>query len=530
MQNPSDQFELSKLDRVHEFIAAGNLAEAGRVCAAIVKENKDASEAWWLMSEICLRNGHTAQAAECAQKAAELNPLEARFQVQRAKCLALLGRRKEAHAAAESASELNVRDADLLDALGGVYSACGAFEAAVPLFEKAVSAQPENSNFQYNLGAVQRMLGRIEEAEETCNRVITLNPSDYQAYYTRSDLRRQTADQNHITQMEKLLERGITDWRGKVLICYALAKECEDIQAFDKSFQHLKLGADTQRMNTRYDVRTDIAVIEKIIANNTKDAIVAARPGYGSEEPVFVLGLPRSGTTLVERIIQSHSLVESAGELNDFAVELVRLASENKPNVRRDELIEIGLSLPMEELGRRYVDATRPRTGATPKFIDKMPINYLYCGLIHAALPKSKIIVLKRDPMDSCYAAYKSYLTGPYPFTYDQVEMGKYFVAFRKLVEHWKSVLPAESFLEVSYEHLVENTELECRRIVEFLGLPWEEGVLDFHQSSAASSTASAVQVRQKIYSSSIGKWKNFQEQLQPLRGELGCYKDSVSR
>ena len=175
----------------------------------------------------------------------------------------------------------------------------------------------------------------------------------------------------------------------------------------------------------------------------------------------------------------------------------------------------------MKELGSSYSGRIRSGSNDAIRIVDKMPINYLYCGLIHAALPNAKIISLVRHPMDSCYAAYKAYLRGPYAFTYDLDELGRYCLAFRRLTDHWRETLPRDAYLVVEYEALVKDFKSEARRLLEFLDLRWENTVLEFQASKASSSTASAVQVRRGIYSTSIGKWTHYTEELEPLRQML---------
>jgi hypothetical protein len=231
-------------------------------------------------------------------------------------------------------------------------------------------------------------------------------------------------------------------------------------------------------------------------------------------------------------MIQSHSQVNSVGERNDFALEMSRLAVEKSGigQPSRNELVAAALQIDMAELGRAYAERIRPGSADAVRVIDKMPVNYLYCGLILAALPNARIVSLARDPMDSCYAAYKAFLRGPYSFTYDLDELGHYFLAFRRLMEHWRTSLPQSAYLEVQYESLVTDFENGARRLIEYLGLDWEDQVLDFQKSTAASATASAVQVRRGVYSTSIGKWKNYASELEPLRRALAQEIDELEQ
>ena len=244
-----------------------------------------------------------------------------------------------------------------------------------------------------------------------------------------------------------------------------------------------------------------------------------ATGGYDCEHPIFIVGLPRTGTTLVERIIGSHKDVCSGGELNTFAVELTKLIKESSNDSPENKVNRVlaSLHVDFEQLGRQYIKTCESQVGSNTYFIDKMPLNYLYCGLIAMALPKAKIIEVVRNPMDACYAMYKQLFTKAYPFSYDLDDLGRYYLAQKKLMDHWKKVLPGRVH-QLRYEDLVTNQESQTRSLLEYCGLEWDAKCLAFEKNSEASTTASAAQIRQSIYSSSINKWQLYPKQLQPLR------------
>jgi hypothetical protein len=233
--------------------------------------------------------------------------------------------------------------------------------------------------------------------------------------------------------------------------------------------------------------------------------------------------MPRTGTTLTERILTSHSCVFSAGELKNFSLSLKR-ASGSRSNVVLDtETLRQGMEVDFESLGKSYLDSTRPATGHTPHFTDKLPLNFLYIGFIHLALPDAKIICLRRNPLDTCLSNFRQLFDvnfSYYNYAYDIMETGRYYVLFHRLMEHWQRVLPGK-ILEVHYENLVADQETESRRIVEHCGLEWEEACLAFEKNTAAVATASAVQVRERIYTTAVGRWRRYEAQLQPLRDML---------
>jgi hypothetical protein len=242
------------------------------------------------------------------------------------------------------------------------------------------------------------------------------------------------------------------------------------------------------------------------------------KPGFRGSAPIFVMGMPRTGTTLVERILGSHSKICSLGELPDFPRLTAKFGRTAVANGKLTtlELVRRSIQIDMTELGRSYMAYGRALAGDTDHFVDKLPFNYLNVGLIHLALPDAKIIHVIRDPMDTCYAIYKTLFRNAYPFSYSFDDLGAYFTAYSELMQHWRTVLP-ERMLEIRYESLVQHTESECRRLIAHCGVDWESGVLGFHDRADVSMTASASQVRRPVYTSSIGKWMNYAVELRPL-------------
>jgi hypothetical protein len=272
----------------------------------------------------------------------------------------------------------------------------------------------------------------------------------------------------------------------------------------------------------KYDVARDLETMQAIRATFGKEVFSGCGAGDDNGEAIFILGLPRTGTTLVERILASHSDVFAAGELNNFAAQLMgMLRAQNKEKrLARDELVRASAGLDVKKLGEAYIHSTRPFTGHVSRFIDKMPLNFLYVGLIHMSLPNAKIINLQRDPMDTCYAIYKQLFVDAYPYSYDLEELARYYVAYRQLMQHWHDVLPGVIHT-VAYEDVVNDIERESRRMLDYCGLDWQPQVLRFHENKEASTTASTAQIRRPIYSSSVGRWRDYREQLQPVADVL---------
>jgi len=333
----------------------------------------------------------------------------------------------------------------------------------------------------------------------------------------RSDVHRPTAEDNHVDDLRQRLERPGLSPTAIYHFQFALAKELEALGRYDEAFEALKRGADLRRKGMQYNVGKDIGIMADIARCYPADTIERLQCDYANDRPVFIVGLPRTGTTLLERILQSHSRVASAGEINDFGVLMTRLARQVAP---AHGIVEASTRLDFGKLGVAYVEATRRFGNDAPRLIDKLPFNFLYCGLIACALPNASIIHLTRHPMDTGFAIYKTLFAMAYPYSYDLEELGHYYVAYRKLMSHWHAAMPGR-ILDVAYEDLVTDTESVARRLATHCGIDFEAGMLDYASSETASRTASASQVRQSVYTTSVEKWRKVENHLEPYASIL---------
>lgn len=506
----------ARIHTIKLLVAAGRLDAAREECAALTQSAPSDPCSWRLAADVASRADARADAVAFLRRAVECASGDVSLLVQLGRYLLSMGNRNEALAVALQADRQSIERPSLLDALGTLLTHCGEPGRALPYFERAVAAAPSDTAFRYNLAMAQRMAGALESAEANLDIVLAERPLDGEAHNARSGLRRQTPVRNHVTELEAALAR--LDGRpGTVGAHFALAKELEDLGDHRRSFAHLAQGCRQVRASYRYDVAADLAVLEALQRVHSAERLACCASAIATDRPIFIIGLPRSGTTLVERIVGSHSQVFAGGELDAFPTAVITavITACGGP-VSKLDFVERSLELDFSALGRAYLDAVSLHTASARRFTDKLPLNYLYAGLIHAALPRARFVALRRHPMDVCYAMYKTLFASAYPFTYDLVELARYYIAWDKLMRHWEGLI-GSSWLTVSYEDVVLNQRECTRSLLAHCSLMWEANCLAFHDNTQPVATASAVQVRRPLYADSIGAWRAYAEELQPL-------------
>jgi tetratricopeptide (TPR) repeat protein len=489
---------------------------AQQAFATLLQIYPDYAHGWLAASIFELDLCHPSRALKAAERALTLGLADPALRVQHVRCLHQAGRSAQARDALVAAEPALAGHPDLQHELGNAAAALGAHEDALRLMQQAYCALPENPALAYNMAAVLRYLGRFEEAEAALDTALRQAPHDYAAHLARSQLRTQTPDRNHIDSLQHVLDSRSADWSGEVQIRYALAKELEDLGRFDDSFVHLQAGASLRRRHLRYDVAGDIEAMASIAAHFDADYMAGAAAGRAERGPIFVFGLPRSGTTLIDRILSSHPDVESLGELNDFPASVIAAAGQN--GTPKQDLIHRAAGISPGDIGALYLARTQAMPRTKPIFIDKLPMNYLYAGLIAAALPNARLVHVTRHP--NGYGMYKVLFDQGYPFSYDLDELGRYMAAYMRLMSHWRHVL-AGRLIQVDYENLVSDQEGATRRLVAACGLPWAEACLAPHRNTSASATQSAVQVRQPIHPAAVRHWQHVAPWLHGLHERL---------
>jgi tetratricopeptide (TPR) repeat protein len=449
--------------------------------------------------------------------------------LQRAHCLLTLGRIAEARMAALTAQRHAGADARLLDAIGTLLSRASDQRAALAAYDAAVGLAPDQPHLLFNRAAARRFVGDLAGAERDYDRVVELKPDDFEAYRNRSELRPQTAKHNHVGELRSRLAGVGSDWRGEVELRYALAKEYEDLGEYESSFRELERGARARREHLRYDLAIDLATVEWIKQAFPPPPLPAPTTATGAESataagPIFIVGLPRSGSTLVERILGRHPSTIAAGELPNFALVLTAAVQKVAGGTRLDRraMVQHSARVDFPALGLAYLQSVRAAGITSARFTDKMPLNYLYCGLIARALPAARIVHVHRAPMAACFAIYKMLFKDGYPFSYDLSELARYYAGYRRLMAHWDTTLPGRVHA-LSYEALVADQIGETRRLLAFCGLAWEEACAHFEDDPSPTTTASAAQVRRPLYDTAVSQWRHYEKQLAPLSAALSA-------
>jgi hypothetical protein len=301
---------------------------------------------------------------------------------------------------------------------------------------------------------------------------------------------------------------------------FAIGKAWEDTGRYDESFGAYQHGNKLKRASFQFDIAETEKTAGDIIAKFDKAFAGKAVNGFEDETPVFIVGMPRSGTTLIEQVLSSHSNVHGAGELKDFCDVMDKVDGASAGGLYMDWLLDADDEM-LSRIGEGYVKRLRTLDKKALRITDKMPGNFFYAGLIHKALPKAKIIHSMRDPVDTCISNYSRLFNETMPFAYDLEELGRYCRLCDRLMAHWKDVLPEGTILDMKYEDNVADLETQARRLVDFCGLEWEDGCLAFHENKRHVKTASIAQVRQPIYKSSVARWKRFEKHIKPLRTAL---------
>jgi len=430
----------------------------------------------------------------------------------------------EAATANERALALNANNHDAVNLAGRIAFERGDLAAALVHYRRALTLKPDLADAYNNMGNVLKELGQLQEAQDAYLQAIRLDPNIAGVYVNLADSKKFVPGDPQLEMMEALAAKsdGLSK-TDRLQLEFALGKAYGDLKDFRRSFTHLLAGNAAKRATISYDEAPVFALFDRIEATFTRE-LIAQKSGGGdsSRIPIFVIGMPRSGTTLVEQIIASHPMVHGAGELQTFNDVVLTVRGPGSKPLRYPDFVPALDASALRQIGARYIADVRKLAPSGERVTDKMPSNYYFAGLIHLALPNAKIIHSIRNPVDTCISCFSKLFTAEQNHTYDLAELGRYYKRYERLMAHWHRVLPAQSILDVRYEDVVADLEGQARRVIAYCGLPWDERCLSFHKTERPVRTASATQVRQPIYKSAVGRWRAYEAQLGPLLRALG--------
>lgn len=406
---------------------------------------------------------------------------------------------------------------NILQQVATLYTQLGRHHDAYHCAARLAAPPADAASARLTLANTALAIGELDEAIAILDDVITGNGADAEAQLARSNLRRVSTKKNHIAELKRRLSGLEGRDPGIAPLCYALGKELEDVGDFDAAFACFARGAARRRAELTYDVQADVAAITMISDTFDHTWWQTTEPSWASEAPIFILGLPRSGSTLIDRIIGGHPAVTSLGETNDFALAVMHAGG---PAGDKATLITGAARASMTALSDLYLGATSGYGEPAAQLIDKTPGNLLYLGLIMKALPNARVVHVARHPIAAGYAMFKTLFRMGYPYSYDLSDIGSYWLAYDGLMAHWRGLEPGR-ILDVSYEDLVDDQEGLTRKILAHCGLNWSETCLDFHTNPGPTATASAAQVRQPLYQHARDIWRHYERQLVPLADQL---------
>ena len=431
-----------------------------------------------------------------------------------------LGRLDESITHGERAAALRTEDPIILNDLALAYMERGDYAEAEATLRRALALHPHFPEAHNNLGLVAVQTGRAPEAVAHFEQVLALQPGAAHAYVNLLDAYDvRSADDRHLREIERRLAGQLND-PDRMLLSFAAAKAYADLDRREDFLQAALRACALKRRSVRYDETATLAVLRQLGEAPASEAIAAQHKyAYAGTTPIFIVSMPRAGSTLVEQVLSSHSGVYGAGELHDFSAALADVVGAGDAPLLR--FLANPDSVTLDRIGQNYIARVTRRTAAA-YVVDKQPANFMHLGLIHMALPNAKIVHVHRNPVDTCVSCFSKHFTAGLHHTYDLGELGRYYRAYHALMAHWRSVLPANVMLDVRYEDLVGDLEGQARRLLAHCGLPWDDAVLAFHRADRPVKTHSQIQVRRPLYSTAIGRWRGYEAQLRPLLDALG--------
>lgn len=494
-----------------------DMLQLGRSAQAMIRIRPGEADGHFFFGLAAEAIGRASLAVQAMEEAGRLSPKPEYF-AQRARLLLLLRQDAAAREAAHAAAALAPRDAATLDTIGCVFARLGDHAAALPLFERAAALRPGDLQLRFNLASTLGFLGRTEAAEGCYEAILAADPGFGKAHLALATSRRATPEASPVRRLTAALERARSP-EDALQIRYALAKAHEELGEHRAAFDQLHAANSRRRAELAYDPAFDRAIFQRLEQRFAEPDYFQGE-GASSAAPIFVVGLPRTGTTLIDRILSSHPQVRSAGELQAMPLAVKLGGGARTPFVIDPETIDAAAALDPAKVGEAYLQRALAHHGAEGRFVDKLPLNFLYVGYIARALPNARIVCLRRHPLDSVWSNYKHLFSTEfsyYNYSYDLLDAAAYYLQFDRLMAFWQRQFPGR-VLQVSYEGVIDDQDGWTRRILDHCGLGWNAACLRFHENAAAVATPSAAQVRRPLYRDAVARWRAYAEPLEPAR------------
>jgi tetratricopeptide (TPR) repeat protein len=484
------------------------------ISKGLLKVNEKISQAHYLIARVTIETRQLDIALKALETAVKLDASISEYWAFLAIVYSQTGNMLKAENAARAAQKIGSDKAYVLHPIAHVLSVLGYFKEATNNLQKATQISPDNSIYHRALGVCLLETGNLIGAQQSLNKAVALNPNDAESWWILSSLVK-AKDNGMADQLIAIMNKIKTKTLPRQLayLGYAAGKLFEDTKCWDTAFEAFERGAAAKRCIVDYDrlqAKKTFEILKTVCTDNWLQTSVNE---FDEPAPIFIIGQPRTGTTLVDRIISSHSLVHSAGEPLQLAMSLRAITGTRTKEFISAELISKSKNVTGAELAESYLSGLANLRGTTPYFIDKFPMNFMLVGFIVKAFPKAKIIHVTRNPADTCFAVFKQLFEEVYQHSYDQCEMAEHYVMYHNLMEYWHNIMPGKIF-DIAYEDVVADNESQARSLIQFLGLDWEDACINFEKNNTAVVTASAAQVREKVHSRSVGRWKNYEKQL----------------
>ena len=506
-----------EIAQAKKFKLEGEPAEAENIYRNILRRDPNHAEAMRLLAAIASVHHNYGDAELLLKRAVSKAPKHARAWSDLSKAQMELGQYQAAIESAEQIVNIAPDIGESHVALGNAQAQASLTEQAIDSYSNALKVAPKHKGAFAGLAHQLKTVGRQQESIAAHRQNISHNPGNAEPYWNLANMKTFRFEDSEVQAMEALLEQGGLDELSIAQLCNSLGLEYEGRKDYERAFSFFQRCNASKRGMENYDPVGHELLIDQLSAVFNQQ-FLQQQQGQGTcdKSPILIVGLPRSGSTLIEQIVASHSQVEGTHELHDLPQLVDALNKKNANGLHFPDNIPDFNPQAWSRLGDQYLERTLKYRSGAPRFIDKNPNNFIYIGLLHLMLPNAKIINARRHPLDSCFGSYKQLFASGQPFSYDLTELGEYYLQYQTLMDHWHQVLPGK-VLDVHYDEVVTDLDTQVRRILDFCDLPFEESCLKFHETDRAVKTASSEQVRQPIYSSSVNLWKHYESNLDEL-------------